>query len=376
MIGQMVRWKAITEFYRGQCLRKADFACEKYLAIVMNFTLQMQYNYNNTTVFNGIIFARCYMTYVVKSPSRSYIINNIIACMVNFLLAILGTFLNAMVIWIFWRTTNLREKTCYFMIMLLSCVDLSVTAIVQPMFLINSISEMIANPRCSYKIMSQTMAVWLSGMSTMTFFTLNIERYLSIVHSVFHRNHVTKQKCFIFLNVLWSVCSVVAFGPFFSLEIDIIITLVASLICIGTFYMYAAIFNVARRRVNGITRNSIIIVGVESAVTASGIENQQQLEPRRSIPTATSQDFLLAKTCLVIVFTSLLCHLPNAIILGGWRESPDTINVIVHLKVWTHSLVAMNSTLNCLIFFWANKTLGNEGRQILKQLFCRNLSNE
>lgn len=339
------------------------------------------HRWNDTTVENvtsDITLARCFMTYVVKTPSRSYIINNVIACSVNFLFAILGTFLNTMVIWIFWKIRRLREKICYFMIMVLSCVDLSVTVIVQPMFLINSISEMTANSKCSYKILSQTIAVWLSGMSTMTFFTLNIERYLSIVHSVFHRNHITKQKCFLFLSVLWLICAVVALGPLFSLSIDIIITLLALLICIGTFYMYTVIFSVARQRVrHGITQN--IIVNYESGAAASVIAKQQQPEtpnsPRIS-RLSTSQDFLLAKTCLLIVFTSLLSHLPNAIVLAIWRKRLDTINVIVHLKVWTHSLVAMNSTLNCLIFFWANKTLGNEGCKVLKQCFGRNLSED
>ncbi len=322
---------------------------------------------------SNITLAQCYMTYVVKTPSRPYIINSVIACSVNFVFAVLGTFLNVMVIWIFWKTRKLREKTCYFMIMVLSCVDLSVTVIVQPMFLISSISEITANSKCSYKILSQTLTILLSGMSITTFFTLNIERYLSIVHSVFHRNHIKKQKCFMFLSVLWLICSVVAIGPLFSLTIDIIITLLAILICTGTFYMYIAIFYVARqRRVHGITQNVVVN---DSGIASSINAKQQQPETARNME-RTSQDFLLAKTCLLVVFTSLLCHLPNAVILAVWRERLYTINATVHLKVWTQSLVAMNSTLNCLIFFWANKTLGSEGRKALKQCFGRNPSED
>ena len=333
--------------------------------------------WNNSTLASmtsNITLAQCYKTYVVKIPSRSYITNSVIACSVNCVFAILGTFLNALVIWIFWRTRKLREKTCYFMIMLLSCVDLSVTVIVQPMFLFNSISEITANAKCSYKILSQTLTVWLSGMSTMTFFTLNIERYLSIVHFVFHRNHITKRKCFIFLSILWLLCTVVAFGPLLSLAIDIIVTLLAILMCIGTLYMYIAIFAVARQRVHGITLN---VVSNESAGAASSFDNAKQDQPQmsRNVVT-TSQDFLLAKTCLLVVFTSIMCHLPNAVLLAGWSEKLDTINIVVHLKVWTHSLVAINSTLNCLIFFWANKTLGNEGIMTLKQCVSRNLSDD
>ena len=333
-------------------------------------------NTNNTNATSKII-VECYMTYVVKIPSRSYVVNGVIACTFNLLFVLLGTFLNALVIWIFWRTRKLREKTCYFMIMLLACVDLSVTVIVQPMFFIYSISEMTANAECFYKMLSQTLSVWLSGMSTMTFFTLNIERYLSIVHTVFHRNHVTKQKCFLFLCVLWLICIVLSFGPLFSLAIDTIITLIASLICIGTFYMYIAIFSVARKRkrVRGISQN-VIINESEVASTINTTAREQRLAETLRNTERTSQDILLAKTCLPIVFTSFLCHLPNAAVLGLWREQVHTIDVTVHIKVWTHSLVLINSTLNCLIFFWANKTLGTEGQKVLMKCFGRNLSDD
>ena len=335
-------------------------------------------NTNITNVTNDIHVVRCYMTYVVKIPSRSYVVNGVIACAVNFLFVLLGAFLNALVIWIFWKTRRLREKTCYFMIMLLACVDLSVTVIVQPMFSIYSIWEMTANATCFCKMLSQTLSVLLSGMSTMTFFTLNIERYLSIVHTVFHRNHVTKQKCFLFLFVWWLICAVLAFGPLFSFTIDIIITLIATLVCIGTFYMYVAIFSVARKRkrVRGISQN-VIVNGNQVASTipdATSARHQRAEETLRN--TETSQDILLAKACLPIVFTSLLCHLPNAVVLGIWREHVNTIDIIVHLKVWTHSLVLINSTLNCLIFFWANKTLGNEGWKVLKKCFALDRSDD
>lgn len=326
---------------------------------------------NNTAVSNIAccnitILERCDMTYVVKTPSRSYIINNVIACIANFFFAILGAFLNATLIRIVWKARRLREKTCYFMLMVLACVDLSVTLIAQPMFLINSIAEMTSNSQCAYKILSQRFAVWLSGMSTVAFFTLSIERYLSIVHSVFHRNHVTKQKCLMFLTPLWIVCTLVAYGPLISLAIDNIITLLAILFCVGTVYMYVAIFYVARRHIR-VVRQSVIVGGETPASSVITIHRQAETPSHTN---TISHDYLLAKACLLVVFTNLLCHLPNAITLGVWRERLYTINAIVHVKVWTHSLVAINSTLNCIIFFWANKTFRNEGRKIFKQIFA------
>ena len=38
---------------------------------------------------------------------------------------------------------------------------------------------------------------------------------------------------------------------------------------------------------------------------------------------------------------------------------------------WTATLTSMNSTLNCLIFFWGNREMRKEGSKILKKCFHR-----
>jgi hypothetical protein len=35
-------------------------------------------------------------------------------------------------------------------------------------------------------------------------------------------------------------------------------------------------------------------------------------------------------------------------------------------KLWSGTLVAMNSTFNCLIFFWRNSILRREGIKVVK----------
>ena len=72
----------------------------------------------------------------------------------------------------------------------------------------------------------------------------------------------------------------------------------------------------------------------------------------------------LAKTCFCIVACCFILYLPNGIILGIHTEQTRTLNTLVHIKVWTTSLVTINSTVNCLIFVWANR----EFRQAWKRV--------
>ena len=65
-----------------------------------------------------------------------------------------------------------------FMIMVLSMTDLCVATVVHPLFIVNSLAQMLVKPKCIYKFLYQEAAIVFVGMSTMTLFAINIERYM------------------------------------------------------------------------------------------------------------------------------------------------------------------------------------------------------
>ena len=50
-----------------------------------------------------------------------------------------GIFLNSVVIISLWRSSQLRKKLCYFMILVLSCFDLAVVTITHPLLIVSTI---------------------------------------------------------------------------------------------------------------------------------------------------------------------------------------------------------------------------------------------
>ena len=68
----------------------------------------------------------CFVSFVLRSPSSSYISNAIATCVVNIVLAVAGTILNSFVLFIFWKSARLRSKLSSFAIMLLCSIDLGV----------------------------------------------------------------------------------------------------------------------------------------------------------------------------------------------------------------------------------------------------------
>ena len=61
------------------------------------------------------------MSFVLRSPSSSYISNAIATCVVNIVLAVAGTILNSFVLFIFWKS-----ELSSFAIILLCSIDLGV----------------------------------------------------------------------------------------------------------------------------------------------------------------------------------------------------------------------------------------------------------
>ena len=309
----------------------------------------------------------CYLTYVVRKPTTSYIINSVFGCVVNAILAVFGTFLNALVVCIFWKTPRLQQKVSYFMIMVLSSIDLCVSTIVHPFHLVNSIAEVTETSKCFYKLFYQTSAVILSGMSYLTFFVMNIERYISIVHPFFHRVHVTKRRCLFSSFLLWLACIVAAICYVFNVVIQSIVAVFALIILIGTLYIYISIYYIARKQRNfrqSTIRREVYVTEVQRPKP----ELKERGRPAELSNKAVSflHDLALAKMYFVVVACNLLLNLPNVVILAVYTERVKTLDDLVQMKIWTLTLVATNSTANCIIFFWANKKLRSEGWKICK----------
>ena len=372
--------------------------------IKMNLASEM---FNVSQESGGKEVENCYRSYIVTKPPTSYIVSSVIACIVNLILCFAGTFLNAFVFYVFWKTQKLRYKVSYFMIMVLSSIDVLVTSILHPAHLVMSIAEIVGKPNCVYKTFYHIAALVLSGMSFLTFFVMNIEPYLSIVHPIFHLRYVTKMRCFLVCSIFWSLtifCGPVAYP--LNVNVQFVITVTALIIMFGTCYIYLAIFYVAKKKrrtqnLKSSVRNRVEnrnVVNVEdfsqtdhtrsdhnipdalsdTGVEDRGPENVSRTVRRQKAPGEKSKktisflhDLQLAKMYLLVVFSSFVLNLPNAVVLSMFHDRLKTVDGFVQSKIWTVTLVLMNSTVNSLIFFWANEGLRKEGWNVCKKFFTR-----
>ena len=79
--------------------------------------------------------------------------------------------------------------------------------------------------------------------------------------------------------------------------------------------------------------------------------------------------------CLLVVGCLLVLYIPSVIysvLRLTSKERENTLDNAALAGFWSATTAAMNSTFNCLIFYWKNKTLRTEGMKVIKSMkICR-----
>ena len=309
------------------------------------------------------ILERCLISFVVRSPTLSYTRSIIAACIVNFVFAIAGTILNSLVLYIFWKSTKLRSKLCYFVIILLSSADLAVVTIVHFLFLLQAINEINGTPNCMYKNIYLFSLYFLPGISVSTLIILNLERYTAIIHPIWHLKTATKRRLTYIWAILWllNIIDVLSL-VFLRVLADILILTVITTLCCTSLVTYVSIFRVARKKKDAL--EACNTVGYDTNC------GYHQGNKDSGSTVAFLRELKIAKTYFIIIVLAFVCCLPPGLVNHSlkypWNKNENERTAATVVFTWSNTLISLNSTLNCLVFFWANKMLRREALRLFK----------
>lgn len=264
-------------------------------------------------------------------------------CVVNIIFAFSGVVLNTLVIASFFKSSQLRKKLCYFMIMVLSCCDLLTVITNNPLFVVQIVLWLNEN----YELLDYTMiysliAPLFVGFSSLTLLVMSFERYLGVSYPIFHRTSITKRRLQTILAILFvgPIALMLAFvyDESFSIQMATIIYMV---VYVPPFiFINYKLFRISRK----MRRNNTI-----------SPTNKKRIH-LKSISTC-----LLAVACLVLSYTP-------ASISVAFDFNEESITTMSLPFIWTATFYTMNCSFNTLIFFWKNKILRAEGKKVVKTL--------
>ena len=281
-----------------------------------------------------------------------HFINLIFIIALNVLFFFSGICLNSVVILSFWRSAQLRNKLCYFMIMLLSCCDLLVVLTGHPLTALIAMSFLTekwdAYP--GWAANSSRLATIFVGFSLLALLVMNFDRYLATYYPIFHRTSVTKGRLLTLLAILITVEIILMLISFNDFVIPYQVGLLIFIIIIipPMFFINYKLFAVARKS----RGNKRISPEIKKTFSLKNISS-----------------CLLAVVCFVVLNIPVFVYIGLTITL---TEKEWTLDNAILPGSWASTITSMNSTFNCLIFYWKNKILRTEGMKVFKSMkICR-----
>ena len=290
---------------------------------------------------------------------RNILLHTIFLCSVNMIFMLLGIFFNSIVILCFWRSRKLRNSLGYFMIVFLACFDLAVVISTHPLIMLSTTTWLFQENQM-LRIINIDISIIFYGFSFSTLLTMNVERYVALTYPYFHRRLVTRRRLLMILSVSEVLCLV---QYILAHRIRMLTVHVGSVSLLGISFILLAflnykIFMIARR-----------IRKAEDCVTASLQLNEISNCPTSALNLKTRNNSKGTSTCLCTVLCFFVCCFPALLYhcVGLVSNLEWGLWEIANLEwnLWVRTFASMNSTFNCLVFFWKNTTLRNEAKNIL-----------
>ena len=278
----------------------------------------------------------------------SYCINLILIFVFNVLFFVSGICLNSLVILTFSRSVQLRKKLCYFTIMALSCCDLLLVVTNNPLVAVVAMlwltEKLDVYP--SWAVIPLSLSSLCIGFSLVALLVMNFDRYLATYYPIFHRTSVTKGKLLTLLGIL----------SILKLLLEVLSETVISA-QVGLLTCLIILFP------------PMIFINYKLFIIANKSRRNKGISPeiKKTLSFKNISSCLLAAACLLVL------TIPAAVYIGlGINETKMLFDNENLARLWTRTFFSVNSTCNCLIFYWKNKILRTEGMKLIKGMkLCR-----
>ena len=290
---------------------------------------------------------------VPKLHSEKFLINHIFVITFNGILIIPTILLNAIAIITIFKSSQLKSKCCYFIILVQSVIDMLVGVLGIPLFIVYLSSAVGGNRNCLAANFAYRSIALPIGVSTITLAAMTLERYIAILHPYSYNNKITKKRLLICVGsgVLFAISGIIL--AFTNMrQFAFCAAALQSLIFIFTAYSSIKIYSVVKNLSR--SPNKPHDVTAEANITRKKVILQQIKH---------------AKSCFIVVICfGLLCFLPIAIAVPFYNN----VDILKWeaIKVWVVTLGLLNSSVNSVIFFWTKKVLRNEAYKTLNIKLC------
>ena len=295
-----------------------------------------------------VVFQRSYKI-IKKFPLKTSWINHILVVCLHGVVLFPTIILNAISAITILKSSQLKNKTCYFLILVQSTVDLAVGLVGIPLHSFFLISELAGVGNCMASSLAIRTPFIPCAMSIVTLSALTVERYIGVLHPYSYGTKVTIKRI-----VIYVACGgffvVAVFGLSLHMKalIGNVLTAMILLFFITTVFAYTRIYLVVRRLARSRNRPA---------------DANEENSRRKTI----FREVKHVKSCFIVIlafFVFLLPSLTSTFFFN--RKEPFKFFAF---QAWSILSLMMNSTVNSLIFFWTKTLLRKEAVKVLNKIF-------
>ena len=192
--------------------------------------------------------------------------------------------------------------------------------------------------------------------------TMTVERYLALMHPFFHQKYATRSR----LMIVFLAFQLPEFGIFLYLQ------LVDNNKYIGPGILLALIV-IVFLAICGINVKLFYFARTlrqRMEIPLGSLDDSEQRSDGHTKSKVTLSSLGKISTCLMVVVCLFICYCPFFVVTGmelikNANETESEDMNIVHL--WVGTFLTLNSSLNCLIFFYKNSALRRHAMKELKK---------
>ena len=292
-------------------------------------------------------FAETSYAILNKFPNRNYELYQVTVLVINCLLIFSTISLNGISIITIRKSSQLRNKICYFVILLQSIVDLGVGVLSTPLFIYYLLFPVLKTVNCNFMFVAFRLSSLPCWLSIVTLSALTIERYIGVLHPYQYHSKVTKKR--ILMYICGSSVAIILVVAFSSLNRQIMSAVGSGSILIFFFltgFVYARIYLVIRRLISSERKPSC--------------ESDGRRDRRRIL-----RESRHARSCCLVVVCFAIFLLPFTFL--NIFFTVGSFDYMLHMN-WSLTSMILNSSVNSLILFWTKTLLRKEAFETLKSL--------
>ena len=281
-------------------------------------------------------------------PSNWHILNRIITAVVNSILVIPTVSLNVIAIVTVQKSCHLKNRLCYFAIVLQSVADTGVGCFTIPVTTFFLVSPFLSVDHCVSVHLMFHVGYLMVGISIITLSVITMERYIGVVHPYSYATLVTKRRILAYVigGISLDVLVITVLSTRVkNIEIVFFATMVTLFFILNAF-VYSRIYFI----IQGLLRSKV-----------------QPSHESRSEKKKCLREMKHARSCFLVVLCFVLCMTPfllSPIILQ--KHGRPTFQAY---RGWSIVLATSNSMFNSIIFFWTKTLMRKEAMKIVKTIW-------